>query len=74
MQKEEARVANTQRKDIEDKLQRQREVLRQNGQELVESQSRVADCEERLIQTESLLVNAKANWAESEHEKELLTN
>lgn len=63
-----------QKKEVEEKLQRQREVLRQNGQELIEAQSKVADCEERLIQTESLLVNAKASWANSEHEKEILSN
>ena len=34
----------------------------------------MADSEERLIQTESLLVNAKASWAASEHEKEILSN
>jgi len=28
--------------------------------------------EERLIQTEGKLVNAKASWAEAEHEKEIL--
>jgi hypothetical protein len=63
-----------QKKEVEEKLQRQREVLRQNGQELIEAQSKVADCEERLIQTESLLVNAKASWANSEHEKEIMRN
>lgn len=63
-----------QKKEVEEKLQRQREVLRQNGQELIEAQSKVADCEERIIQTESLLVNAKASWAHSEHEKEVLSN
>ena len=30
--------------------------------------------EEKMIQTESLLVNAKASWAESEHEREILMN
>lgn len=28
--------------------------------------------EERLIQTEGHLINAKASWAEAEHEKEIL--
>ena len=28
--------------------------------------------EERLIQTEQHLINAKASWAEAEHEKEIL--
>ena len=60
------------KREAEEKLQRQRDVLRQNGQELVEAQSRVADSEEKLIQTESLLVNAKASWAQSEHEREVL--
>ena len=39
---------------------------------MVESQSKAADLEERLIQTEMHLINAKSSWAESEHEKELL--
>ena len=37
------------KKEVNDKLDRQREVLRQNGQELVETQSKVADLEDRLI-------------------------
>lgn len=59
-------------RDATEKLERQREVLRQNGQELVESQSKAADLEERLIQTEGHLINAKASWAEAEHEREIL--
>ena len=59
------------KKEVNDKLDRQREVLRQNGQELVETQSKVADLEDRLIQTETQLINAKASWANSEHEKEI---
>lgn len=58
-------------KETNDKLNRQREVLRQNGQELVEAQSKVADLDDRLIQTETQLINIKANWADSEHEKEI---
>jgi len=54
------------------KLGRQREILRQNGQELVETQSKAADLEEKLVQTEQQLINAKSSWAEAEHEKELL--
>jgi len=34
----------------------------------------VADLEEKLLQTESMLINAKASWAESEHDRELLRN
>ena len=60
------------KQETEDKLHRQREVLRVNGQELVEAQSKVADSEEKLIQTESLLINAKASWADAEHEREML--
>ena len=54
------------------KLQRQRDVLRQSGEELVEAQSKAADLDEKLVQTEQQLINAKSSWAESEHEKELL--
>lgn len=38
---------------------------------MVESQSKAADLEERLIQTEGHLINAKGSWAQAEHEKEL---
>ena len=31
----------------------------------------MADLEDRLIQTETQLINAKASWADSEHEKEI---
>ena len=40
-------------KEVNEKLERQRDVLRQNGQELVETQSKLADLEDRLIQTET---------------------
>ena len=53
-------------------LARQRDVLRQTGVELVEAQSQSADFEERLIQTETKLINCKAKWAECEHEREQL--
>lgn len=53
-------------------LQRQRDVLRQTNIELVEAQSARADYEEKLIQTESRLINTKASWAQAEHEKEEL--
>lgn len=36
----------------------------------MEAQSKAADLEDRLLQTETQLVNVKASWAESEHEKE----
>jgi hypothetical protein len=38
----------------------------------VEAQSARADYEEKLIQCESRLINTKAAWAQSEHEKEEL--
>jgi len=62
---EEARCAT-------EKLNRQRDVLRQNGLDLVEAQSRAADLDEKLMLTEQQLINAKSSWAESEHEKEML--
>ena len=37
----------------------------------METQSKLADQEDRLIQTETQLINAKASWAEAEHEKEI---
>ena len=57
--------------EANEKLGRQRDVLRQNGQELVETQSKVADLEDKLLQTEQHLINVKASWAEAEHEKEI---
>ena len=62
------------KEESEQRLNRQRDILRQNGQELVDAQSQVADLEEKLLQTESMLINAKASWAEAEHERELLKN
>lgn len=59
-------------RDIKQTLERQREVLRQNGQELVETQSKAADLEDRLTQTENMLISVKASWAEAEHEREVL--
>ena len=38
----------------------------------METQSKAADLEEKLIETEQHLINAKSSWAESEHEKEML--
>ena len=38
----------------------------------MEAQSKAADLEDKLLQTEQLLINAKASWAESEHEREML--
>ena len=59
-------------KEAKQTLDRQREVLRQNGQELVETQSKAADLEEKLVQTENMLISVKASWAEAEHEREVL--
>ena len=38
---------------------------------MVETQSKVADLEDKLLQTEQHLINVKASWAEAEHEKEI---
>lgn len=70
--KEQTTLKINEANDASERLERQRDVLRQNGQELVEAQSKAADLEERLIQTEQHLINAKSSWAESEHEKEML--
>ena len=70
--REQAESKTSEASEALEKLTRQRDVLRQNGQELVEAQSKAADLEERLIQTEQHLINAKSSWAESEHEKEML--
>ena len=43
---------NERKIDAECQLQRQREILHQNGDELIEAQSKTADFEDRLIQTE----------------------
>ena len=70
--KEQTTLKINEANDASERLERQRDVLRPNGQELVEAQSKAADLEERLIQTEQHLINAKSSWAESEHEKEML--
>lgn len=43
--------------------------MRQTNIELVEAQSKTAELEERLVHTETSLVNTKAHWAQAEHEK-----
>ena len=45
-------------------------MLKDNANQLIEAQSKNADFEDKLMQTENHLVNAKASWASSEHERE----
>ena len=47
--REQAETKTSEANEAMEKLTRQRDVLRQNGQELVEAQSKAADLEERLI-------------------------
>ena len=44
--------------------------MRDSARELIETQSQVADLEERLMTTEQQLVKVKASWAHAEHERE----
>ena len=58
------------RRDLLEKYERQREMMKENAKELIETQSQVADFEERIMITEQQLISAKACWANSEHERE----
>jgi hypothetical protein len=48
--------------------------MKQGAKELIESQSQVADLDERLMITERQLISAKASWANAEHEREQMYN
>ena len=48
--------------------------MRNKDKELIESQSEVANIEDRLISTEQLLVSVKASWANAELEREQMYN
>lgn len=60
--------------DTQDRLDRSRLMQRENAKELIETESKVADFEERLLITEQQLINAKACWANAEHEREQMYN
>lgn len=45
-----------------------------SAKELIETQSQVADIEEKLMITERQLITAKASWANAEHEREQMYN
>lgn len=49
-------------------------MMKENAKELIDIQSQVANFEEKLMTTEQQLIQAKASWAESEHEKAQLYN
>ena len=48
--------------------------MKNDAKELIETQSAVADTEERLMITERQLISAKASWANAEHEREKMHN
>ena len=48
--------------------------MKESAKELIDIQSQYADLEERLTSTEQKLIQAKACWANSEHEREQLYN
>ncbi|CDW77239.1 UNKNOWN [Stylonychia lemnae] len=62
------------RQDLVERYERQREMMKENAKELIDIQSQVANFEEKLMTTEQQLIQAKASWAESEHEKAQLYN
>jgi len=63
-----------QRRDIEERYERQREMMKNSAKELIETQSQVADIEEKLMITERQLISVKSSWAEAEHEREQMYN
>ena len=56
-----------QRRDIEERYERQREMMKNSAKELIETQSQVADIEEKLMITERQLISVKSSWAEADH-------
>lgn len=58
------------KQELQERYERQRELMRDSAKELIETQSQVADLEERLMMTEQQLITVKANWAHAEHERE----
>lgn len=44
--------------------------MRDSARELIETQSQVADLEDKLMTTQQQLISVKASWAEAAHEKE----
>ncbi len=49
-------------------------MMKESAKELIDIQSQYADLEERLTSMEQQLIQAKASWANSEHEREQLYN
>ena len=45
-------------------------MMRDSARELIETQSQVADLEDKLMTTQQQLISVKASWAEAAHEKE----
>eukprot|EP00347_Sterkiella_histriomuscorum_P023912 403332956 len=70
-----ARVtADEEKQDIQERYERQREMMKENAKDSIDLQSQVANLEEKLMMTEQQLIQVKASWAESEHEKAQLYN
>jgi hypothetical protein len=49
-------------------------MMKNSAKELIETQSQVADIEEKLMITERQLISVKSSWAEAEHEREQMYN
>lgn len=49
-------------------------MMKNSARELIETQSQVADIEEKLMITERQLISAKSSWAQAEHERETMYN
>ena len=49
-------------------------MMKESAKELIDIQSQLADLDEKLMTTEQQLIQVKASWANSEHEREQLYN
>ena len=48
--------------------------MKNSAKELIETQSQLADLDEKLMITERQLITAKSSWANAEHEREQMHN
>ncbi len=68
------RSAEEAKEEVLDRIERQRNFVKELQEELIEEQSKKADLEDKLITTEQQLVAAKSSWANSELEREQMYN
>ena len=55
--------AEEKKKDIEERYERQREMMKNSAKELIETQTQVVEIEEKLMITERQLISVKSSWA-----------